>query len=376
MHLARQMRWAGMDPRPGSWLPPFCPNQDCPFHGRSAAGWRFKRAGTYRRQAAPRCIRRFRCLHCGRYFSTQTFSVTYWLRRPHLLPEVFRQTTSCAANRQIAHNLGVAPDTVDRMVGRLGRHCLLLHQELWGGRPPSSPVAIDGFETFEWSQYYPFHVNVAVEVESGFFSAFTDSELRRRGRMTAWQKRRRRQLEERHGRPDPAAIRLGVSKLLAIALGDAAHAVVRSDDHPAYRDPIRRARCTIRHEVTSSRARRDGNNALCEVNFLDSWLRHSSANHKRETIAWSKRRQRALERVAISLVDRNYVRSRIKKRGGPTPAMIRGIADHRLAVTEVLGYRRFATRLALPRAWEEYYRGSVRTRALAVNRTHTLKYAY
>ena len=188
-----------------SWLPPHCPNHNCLYHNSMAEGWRYKRAGYYRRQAVPKCIRRFRCLNCGRYFSTQTFSTSYWMKMPDILPEVFRQTTSCAANRQIAHNLQVGADTIDRAIGRLGRHCLLMHSCLWGQRPPMGPVAIDGLETFEWSQYFPFHINVAVEVESGFFSYFTESELRRKGRMTSWQKYRRTRLEAAFGRPDPAA---------------------------------------------------------------------------------------------------------------------------------------------------------------------------
>ena len=359
-----------------SWLPPHCPNHNCLYHNSMADGWCYKRAGYYRRQAAPRCIRRFRCLNCGRYFSTQTFSTSYWMKKPHILPEVFRQTTSCAANRQIAHNLQVGADTIDRAIGRLGRHCLLMHTCLWGRRPPLGPVAIDGLETFEWSQYFPFHINVAVEVESGFFSYFTESELRRKGRMTSWQKYRRTRLEEAFGRPDPAALGRGVASLLEVVVGQVETADVRSDDHPAYRGPIRGSKCRIRHEVTLSTVRRDGDNALFEANLLDSWLRHGSANHKRETIAWSKRRQRAMERMAIVLVDRNYIRSRKKKQGGPTAGMIRGITERKLSVGDILAERLFPGRIVLPAAWESYYRGLVRTRALKVNREHRLQYAF
>lgn len=341
-----------------------------------AAGWPYKRAGYYRRQLAPNRIPRFRCLHCGRYFSTQTFSITYWMRKPRILADVFRQTTSCAANRQIAHNLNVAPDTVDRAIGRIGRHCLLTHIDRWMIAPPRGPIVIDGLETFEWSQFFPFHANVAVEVETGFFSFFTDSELRRHGRMTRWQTQRRTMLEDQLGRPDRGAVGKAIAALLEVVLDGTAEATVRTDDHPAYRGPICRSRCRIRHEVTSSRRRRDGNNALFEVNLLDLWIRHGSSNHKRETIAWSKRRQRAMERLAIVLVDRNYLRSRWKKRGGPTPAMLRGICDHKLEVNELFARRLFAVRVGLPPIWQEYYDGRPWTRALARNREHRLKYAY
>ncbi len=365
-----------MQQRPESWQPPFCPNPNCRYHTVTGTPWPFKKAGYFRRQLAPNRIRRFRCRECGRCFSTQTYSVTYWMKKPGILPEVWRQTTSCAANRQVAHNLRVAPDTIDRAISRLGRHSLLAHVALWRQLPPVGPVTIDGLETFEWSQFFPFHANVAVEVESGFFSFFTDSELRRKGRMTPWQRKRREELEVKLGRPDPRAVRRGISELLGVILATVPEAVVRSDDHPAYRDPVRRNRCRIRHEVTSSRRRRDGDNALFEANLLDLWIRHGSANHKRETIAWSKRRQRAMERLAIVLVDRNYLRSRWKKRGGPTPGMLRGVVGRRLSVEDVLEARLFPGRIELPSAWDRYYRGEVDTQALAVNRRHRLKYGF
>lgn len=365
-----------MEQRPASWQPPHCPNRNCSFFNELTTGWRFKHAGYYQRQLSPNRIRRFRCLECGRYFSTQTFSVTYWMKKPHILAEVFRQTTSCAANRQISHNLKVAADTIDRAVGRLGRHCLLAHTDRWQLAPPRGPIAIDGLETFEWSQFFPFHANVSVEVEPGFFSYFTDSELRRRGRMTPWQAKRRTELEARLGRPDRAAVGRGITALLEVVLGSANEAIVRSDDHPAYRNPIRRSCRQVRHEVTSSRVRRDGSNALSEVNLLDGWIRHGSANHKRETIAWSKRRQRAMERLAIVLVDRNYLRSRRKKQGGPTPAMLRGLCDHKLEVEELLVRRLFAGKIKLPGVWQDYYDGRPGTRAIKNNREHRLRYAY
>ena len=66
------------------FVPPFCPRTDCPHH-RCPAGWRWKRAGTYARQCEPRTIQRYRCAHCGVTFSSQTFSTTYYMKRPELL---------------------------------------------------------------------------------------------------------------------------------------------------------------------------------------------------------------------------------------------------------------------------------------------------
>ena len=50
--------------------------------------------------------------------------------------------------------------------------------------PPFREIVVDGFESFEYSQYFPIHHHVAVEKGTDFFIHFTDSELRRKGRMT------------------------------------------------------------------------------------------------------------------------------------------------------------------------------------------------
>ena len=103
----------------------------------------------------------------------------------------------------------------------------------------------------------PREIVVAVEKGSDFFIYFTDSELRRKGRMTAVQKRQRRELEARLGRPDPKAIEKDMRELLQVTLQNAHRATVYSDDHPAYRRSIKGLRTRIRHRVTPGKAHRD-----------------------------------------------------------------------------------------------------------------------
>ena len=194
--------------------------------------------------------------------------------------------------------------------------------------------------------------------------------------MTPAQKRKRERLEAAHGRPDPKAVRKDVQHLLEVVCGSQPRLTVLSDDHQAYPRALRELPCAVVHLVTSSRARRDGRNALFPINLADLLLRHSSANHKRETIAWSKRRQASAERLAVFVVWRNYLKGRREKvRGSPTPAQVRGMLGHRLAVGELLERRLFVSRIALPARWQEYYWRSVMTRVLPRQRRHELKYA-
>ena len=131
--------------------PPFCPNPNCPYHNGLSDTWRYKKTGFFWRQAKPHRIQRFTCLHCRRSFSSQTFSTTYWLRRPDIYPQLLTKTVGCMANRQVARDLGVAPATIDRQLGRLGRHCMVFHARLMAGARPLREIVIDGFVTFERS---------------------------------------------------------------------------------------------------------------------------------------------------------------------------------------------------------------------------------
>ena len=368
-----------MEPRPETparFEPPFCPNPKCLHHHDLARPWRWKHAGFYCRQSSPTLIPRFTCLRCRRSFSSQTFSATYWLKRPGLPARAFMKIVGGMANRQVARDLQVAPSTIDRLVARLGRHCLLLHTFLTAHARPEGAVVLDSFESFEFSQFFPFQHHLLAEADTSFFWHFTDSPLRRKGRMTATQKQRRTELEARLGRPNPRAVDLDVEHLVQATLRALPAVTVRSDDHRAYPRALRGLGCPVEHQVTSSRQRRDARNPLFEINLLDLLIRHSQANHRRETLAWSKRRQSSADRLAVFLVWRNYVKWRWEKRGRQTPAMLKGLLPRRLAISEILRQRLFRTRIALPERWSEYYQRAVTTPALGPNRRHELRYAF
>jgi transposase-like protein len=334
--------------------------------------WRYKRKGFFSRQASPSRIQRFTCLDCKRHFSTQTFSTSYWQKRPELRANIVMMVVACSGNRQIARALGCCHETVAHYIARLGRHCLLIQARELKRVPPLSEIAIDGFETFEWSQYFPFHHNVAVDVRSSYFLYHTDSTLRRKGRMRARQKIRRAQLEQELGRAPARAVEDGVRDLLA----PLAAQVIRSDDHHAYPRAIRALGRSVSRRITPSTRRRDGRNPLWEVNLLDLIIRHSTGAHKRETIAAAKRRQASIEKIAILQVWRNYMKRRSEKGDETTPAMILGLADRPWRIQDLLKERVFFDKTELSPRWEQYYRREVKTAALPVNRRHCLRYAF
>jgi len=358
-----------------NWRPDHCPRHNCRFHNPSERGWRYKRAGYHVRKSDGRRFRRFRCHACGANFSVQSFATTYYLKKPHIQRKLLMMVVGGMCNSQIADALGVAPSTIDRQIYRLGRHCLLFHLKMMKQRPRLEELVLDSFVTFEHSQYHPFHLHLTVDKQSTFLPYFTDSEVRRSGRMTKGQKRKREQLEKLRGRPDPKAVRKDVHELLEFICRDVAEMTLHTDDHRDYPVAIRPLKCRIRHIVTSSKERRDYLNRLFEINLTDLQVRHADSAHKRETIAYVKRRGSAALRLAIFLVWKNYLRPKRKRKIKPTPAMLVGLCQRALTVAEVLGRRLFAEQIGLEGRWRQYYWGEVVTRALKINRRHELKFA-
>ena len=358
------------------FVPPHCPRTCCRYH-YSAVGWQWVRYGRYTRQCAPRTIARFRCGHCRATFSTQSFSTTYYLKRPELLVPLSLRLLACSGYRQAAREGHCAHSTVMGQAARLGRHALLfLHAQ----RPQGiveEPLVIDGFESFAFSQYHPLHLNLAVGAHSHYVYAFTHAELRRKGRMTQRQKRRREGLERTLGRVNPRALEASITTLLHLAAPTPQGLLVRSDEHPAYPRALRRLKgWAIRHACTPSVQARTAGNPLFPVNRLDLLLRHNSACHKRETIAFAKRHQAVVERAALLLVWLNFVKPFSENHGGGTPAMRLGLGETPLTLPSVLRDRLFPERVVLPAEWQRYYRRLVLTAAIPHPRIHALKLAF
>ena len=333
--------------------------------------------GFYLRKQTPRRIPRYQCSHCRRSFSSQNFSTNYWLKRPHQLESTWDMLLSCAGFRQIARAHHCSPTTVMTHAARLGRHALLFLESHRPRSEPSEPVVVDGFESFEFSQYHPLHLNLAVGADSHFLYAFTEAELRRKGRMTPAQKRKRSRLEARFGRPDPNAIERGMADLLRLVAPAGSRVELRSDEHPAYPRAWRRVpEVGVTHQVTPSKRARTTGNPLFPVNRADLWLRHAGANHKRETIAYSKRRAGVVERCAMLAVHLNFQKSFSEKKRDATPAQRLGIVTQRFRTRALLAQRLFPSRVTLAPPWERYYRREVATRCLPNGRLHSLSYAY
>jgi hypothetical protein len=291
------------------------------------------------------------------------------------LETLFHRLVGGSCLRQISRELGVTHSTLQRQAERLGRHCLLFHEQLRPRSAPDEPLVLDGFRTFEQSQYWPFDLNLLIGT-SHFVYGIGEAELRRSGAMRPAQKKRRILLESRHGRPYPQATKKSVEELVARIVPEDCTATIRSDEHQAYPLAFRRLRGRrLHHEQTSSKESRTTQNPLFPVNLADLLLRHSSANHKRETIAFSKRRQGAMYRAAVWVVWRNYVKSRSENKKNSPPAVVLGLIRKRLSIAKILESRLFPSQIELSSWVSRCYDGRIATRRIQKNKIYQPAFA-
>lgn len=378
---------------PHAFRPPHCPWPNCDQHHLDdPTRFRYRRAGSFVRKNDGRRVPRFFCHACQRTFSLQTFACTYFLKQPQLLAPIAAGLNAGSAHRQLARTLGCAPSTVTRQSARLGRHALLLQAlALEHLAEIREPIAFDHFETFAYSQWDRVGVATPVGCRSWFVYGLDPAPHRRGGRQSSFQRRRRaRKAVTAPPRGQVARSCRRSLDLLTSMLPDRGQLQLNSDDHPAYAAAVRRhpAAARIDHRIypnpprgpkgsPRSEAARWRDGALFSVDVLHTLWRHSSAHHRRETVAFARRSNAILERGFLMAVWRNLVKWRSERRPDRrTPAMVLGLTDAPWSWDRVLSRRLFPSLTAVPRDWMRVYRREWVTPALGHNARHALSWAF
>jgi transposase-like protein len=375
---------------PKDFQPPHCPEPECPQHSIDV-GFRYKLDGFFPRTSESRRVQRFCCKVCGKGFSQQTFSCTYYSKRPRLLPLVAASLNAGSAHRQIARTLDCAPSTVTRMAARIGRHALLLQaRALEHLDTIDEAVIADHFETFVCSQLEALGIATAVGHRSWFVYVVDPAPHHRGGKITPAQKRQ----AARSARPKPkkGEVTRSFNRMLDVLLGTLAPdttLTLITDDHPAYASAVARhpERARILHRAYPNPPRgpkgsprnlqaRRRDRAMFPVDQLHSLWRHSFAHHRRETIAFCRRINAAMERAFLLVIWRNFVKWRSERKPDrTTPAMKLGLVDERWSWARVFARRLFPSRVRLPEPWRKIYRRDWDEDAAGTYVRHRLKHA-
>lgn len=297
--------------------PPFCPRPSCHFHHREnlQPGW-YTLAGWYETIAFGE-VRRFRCKLCGKYFSTQTFSIDYYSKRTLSYSRLHKHLITTSNIRDMARDFSVSTEVVLNKLSRLSRNCIAILQQLKDEVVLNEDLAADGFESFTVSQFFPCHFNFLIGCDSQLIYWFDYVTLRRKGRMTDRQKEMRELLEE-HYRADPKGIQKSFRRLylaLSQLICDGMRLSVKlfTDEHPAYQRAYKKhlslnaltAQQRYSHLRVSSKAPRTFWNPLFSVNYIDRQIRKDMSEHVRETVCFGKNVSNAVDRMVVYLTYHN-----------------------------------------------------------------------
>jgi len=352
--------------RPSRFLPPFCPWPACAAHRIPGRG--FQRFGSYRKPSDFRRIPRFRCRDCKRTCSRQTFSTTYYLKRPALLVAVASGLAACSAHRQIARSSHCSKTSVTRMAERLGRHAILFHARCRGELPALNETIVhDHWEVFIGRQDRALGIGTAVGSESWFVYDIDPAPHRGSGRRP--DRKPERGASPRSNRSYIESIKRTLRGLIP-HVSEGQPLVCNVDGRLDYRVAARAAdlksRVLLRAYPNPKRGPKgtprspeaiERDRAMFPVDQLHQLLRHSCADHKRETIAFGRRLESIVGRAHLLAVWKNFIKCRSERRPDrTTPAMRLGMTDTRWRWERVLSRRLFFERELMSDSTRSIYR--------------------
>jgi transposase-like protein len=302
-----------------AFIPPFCPYKGCVehfihhkqhyeafvpwgFYWTKAFGW----------------VPRFRCTRCGRTFSVQTFRVDYYAKRVVDYDDLSQRLCSCESLRAIGRAMGVSCDSVLNRVSRASRQALAAESNLASCRMPSENLVADGFESFCVSQFHPNNIHLLVGQKSQFVYASNHVTLRRKGRMTDKQRKKRQKLDKLF-RPTPRGIegafsRIGTEALRVLSDSHRRGLDLWTDEKLEYHRALESRPSfaalaevgRFRHRRISSRAARTRDNPLWSANYLERELRKDLHEHARETVCFGRNVSHQMERLSLYLFCHNF----------------------------------------------------------------------
>lgn len=341
----------------------FCPHKECRYHHTAPdSGW-YVASGFYTTKCFGR-VPRYRCRACGRFFSRQTFSLDYYAKKRLSFSSLEILVSSSMSIRALSRFFQVSCGTIQNRIDRLSRQAIAVHHQLRTLRTQHEAICIDGFVSFDRSQYFPNNITLAVTADSQFIVALSHATLRRSGRMTPAQKRTRARLDacyhfERH------ALERSFSELLdrlarEHRLSPPTPLILITDEKKEYRRALS-AHSAFRthdaapwliHQTVSSLLPRTRDNPLFASNYTDRELRKDQAAHRRETVCVARNVANMLNRLCVYILWHNYHKPYRIKAGiheQTTHAAAAGIAPARarLALKWMRSERAFVTRLAL-----------------------------
>jgi hypothetical protein len=368
----------------------FCLNPSCPNNeaDQNDSTW-FSTHGHYTTKAFG-LTRRYRCNHCGKTFSNQTFSLNYYLKKRTDFKALCKDFISLNSELFIGRHHDLSSDSIRIRRDRIGRNALFFQQTLLKDNNINENLCADGFESFIKNKYYPTNLNILVGEHSEFLYYFTHSVSKRKGRTTKQQQSR---LSYEYADKSFSGSTLGeqFSDLIKQMsnMTDKKKILLKTDEHPTYAFVIdkwnknRTPGCVeIEHKQTSSKQIRNIDNPLFPVNYLDRLFRKDCPMFRRKTVCQGRNLQNMLLKTAHYMVSHNFFKpKRItsrRKQGDEKHCTLLNLDQRVLSKLTKLFYtdRFFLSRVALPKFYFQVWTKTVPNPLIASGNGNVPAFAY
>jgi len=298
--------------------PPFCPHPDCVLHIRDLPinDW-FIRKGSYSTESNTR-IQRFKCKVCGKGFSSHTFHIEYYAKKRVDYVTLAHYLSEGLSIRAIQRLSGLNRNTIQNRIDRLSRYCMEKTVSVLRRLKVKEDLAADGFESFAKSQYFPHNIHVLVGCESQFLYFFNHVALRRKGRMTEQQKRRKQELYKECTfckNSITHAFREVAMHIKQMFFYQGRYPLtVYTDEKKEYRQALKDMekedgdKRDIIHVEIASKKRRTTRNRLFPVNYMDREFRKDQAAFRRESTCFARSTNNALSRLNVYVAYHNFTK--------------------------------------------------------------------
>ena len=295
---------------------PHCPNPGCVnFDAPKQENWFWQHGKTANKASGT--IHRYRCKACRKTFSERTFSIDYYTQKKIDYDELMMQLVSCSGINDIGRKMKISPNMVNNRIERLAHSLLAIHSKILKKLPLLENFMADGLKSFAFSQYFPNHINIVVGAKSEFVYLCGFANLRRKGRMTAVQRKKRDRLEA-IAKAHPKAIEYSMKTLFKSLMQlmdekQVSQKRLDTNEHPAYRKAMKNipgSKQYFSHHTALSTPSSNTTGSLFSVNYLDRQIRKDVSDHVRETIQFAKCPSAMMMRMVVYLHYHNCVIAR------------------------------------------------------------------
>ncbi len=244
----------------------------------------------------------------------------------------------------IARVLKTSVETISNRIERLAKQVIFYHEYLKKQITINEDLTADGFESFVQSQYFPNNIHFLGGKDSQYLYFLNYVLLKRKGRMTEYQKKKRKELYKNVDFQERALSKSFsevVDEVFSLVKSGEKHTVLYTDmkpeyktvfrNHPLYRDFRKDNKVT--HTVIHSKKIRIISDDTFTNEYLDRETRKDQANHRRETKCFSRNVCCCMNRMIVYFFNHNYIKNyriKNKKYKGISHAEVAGVPKNKI----------------------------------------------